>query len=146
MHGVECNIAEHLIRALELVQRDIDATAVQPHRLRFVSVPDGRDASDDRIFLAIEDGSYGSGGAACFGDDESTALASVADTAQDCLMEVTQQVWPICPDHDRGVWVRDLDGSPYAHGDGIAARSPTWWCDAGGGHSLSAIGSLRRRA
>jgi hypothetical protein len=137
---------EHLIHALEVVQRDVDATAAEPHRLHFVSVPSGREASDDRIFLATEDGSYWSGGSSCFGDDESTAQASVADTAQDCLMEVTHQVWPVCPDHERGIWVRVGDGSPYARGDGSAARSPRWWCDAGGGHPLSAIGSLRRRA
>jgi hypothetical protein len=146
MCGMERDYGEHLIHALELVQRDVDATAEEPHRMRFVSVPSGGDARDDRIFLAIEDGSYWSGGASCFGDDESTAQASVADTAQDCLMEVTHQVWPVCSDHDRGVQVRDFDGSPYAHGDGSAARSPTWWCDASGGHSVSAIGFLRRPA
>jgi hypothetical protein len=102
MRGMERDYGEHLIHALELVQRDIDATAEEPHRLRFVSVPSGGDASDDPIFLAIEDGSYWSGGSSCFGEDEPTARASVADTAQACLMEVTHQVWPLCPDHERG--------------------------------------------
>jgi hypothetical protein len=142
--GVERDFGEHLIHALELVQRDIDATAEEPHRLRFVSVPSGGDVTDDPIFLSIEDGSYWSGGSSCFGDDESSARASVAETAQDCLMDVTHQVWPLCPDHDRGLWVRDGD-EPYAQGDGTSARSPTWWCDAGGGHSVSAIGAMRRR-
>jgi hypothetical protein len=146
MCGMERDYGEHLIHALELVQRDVDATAVEPHRMHFVSVPGGGGASDDRIFLAIEDGSYWSGGSSCFGDDESTAVASVADTAQDCLIEVTGQVWPVCPDHDKGLAVRDSDGSAvHARADGAAARSPTWWCNAIGGHSVSAIGSLHRR-
>jgi hypothetical protein len=143
---MDSGYGEHLIRSLELVQRDIDATAEEPHRMHSVSLPSGSDASDDRIFLAIEDGSYWSGGSSCFGDDGSTALASVADTAQDCLMVVTHQLWPVCPDHDRGVQVRDFDGSLSALGDASAAGSPMWWCDAEGGHSLSNVGALRRRA
>jgi hypothetical protein len=146
MCGMERDYGEHLIHALELVQRDVDATAVEPHRMRFVSVPSGGDASDDRVFLAIEDGSYWSGGSSCFGNDESKALASVADTTQDCLIEVTRLVWSVCADHDKGLAVRDSDGSPYAHGDGTAPRSPTWWCNAIGGHSVSPMGSLHRRA
>jgi hypothetical protein len=58
VQGVERNLGEHLIRSLAVVQRDIDATAEEPHRMHFVPVPSGRDPSDDRIFLAIEDGSY----------------------------------------------------------------------------------------
>jgi hypothetical protein len=46
---MESDYGEHLIHALELVQRDIDATAEEPHRMHFVSLPSGSDASDDRI-------------------------------------------------------------------------------------------------
>jgi hypothetical protein len=146
MGTVHTDNNEVLTHALALVQRDIDATAEEPHTLHFVSLPKGAESSEELIFLAIENGSYWSGGTSCFDQDEETALASIADTAQDCLMEVTHQVWPICPDHDRGVQVRNSDGARYLDGDDNTAPSPTWWCDAGAGHSVSAIGTLSRRA
>lgn len=114
--------------------------------MHFVSIPSGGEISEDLLFLAIEDGSYWSGGSSCFGQDEATALASVADTAQDCLMDVSHQVWPICPEHDRGIWVRDSDGSRLLDEVGATRTSATWWCEGGDGHSVSSIGSLRRLA
>jgi hypothetical protein len=71
MHGMERNLGEQLIHVLELVQGDIDATAAEPHRRRSRTAPTGR--VDPRALVTMNQRHW-----------------SVADTAQDCLIEGTQ--------------------------------------------------------
>ena len=64
------------------------------------------------------------------GKDPLTALAAVADDAQDAVMHSISGAWPTCPVHRLGVHVRVRDGAAV------------WWCRTGGGHVVARIGEL----
>lgn len=123
---------DRLEAAMRAVQRDVDMSAEPRHRLRLVVVPDQAHAGEELAFIALEDGRYWSGGTQLDYVDEGTALASVAEATQDCLVEVLRQVWPLCPVHDAVLSVR-------------RGRTPTWWCAAGQGHEDAAVGSMHAR-
>jgi hypothetical protein len=109
-----------LEQALEVVKKDMRACGLPAtgHMQR-----QGRNA-----FAAIKD-RHGSG-TGCEpedGQDPLTALLVVADDAQDAVMHVIWGAWPVCPAHNRGTHVRDLD------------QVAVWWCQ-GGGHVAAPIG------
>jgi hypothetical protein len=64
------------------------------------------------------------------GKDPVTALAAVADDAQDAVMHSIWGAWPTCPAHRVGVHVRAHDGAAV------------WWCRSGGGHAVARVGQL----
>jgi hypothetical protein len=64
------------------------------------------------------------------GKDQVTALAAVADDAQEAVMLSICGVWPTCPVHHLGVHARAHDGAAV------------WWCRTGGGHAAARIGQL----
>jgi hypothetical protein len=79
-------------------------------------------------------GGYGSTGgiAPAAGRDALLALLSVADEAQDAVMEAQWATWPVCPAHQLGVHAREHDGAAV------------WWCTGGGGHVAAAVGQWRQ--
>ena len=64
------------------------------------------------------------------GKDPVTALAAVADDAQEAVMLSIGGAWPTCPVHHLGVHARAHDGAAV------------WWCRTGGGHAAARIGQL----
>ena len=63
------------------------------------------------------------------GKDPVTALAAVADDAQEAVMLSIRGAWPTCPEHRLGV---------HARADGAAV----WWCALDGGHVAAHVGQL----
>lgn len=59
-----------------------------------------------------------------------TALAAVADDAQEAVMLSIGAAWPTCPEHRLGVHARAHDGAAV------------WWCRADGGHAVARVGQL----
>jgi hypothetical protein len=64
------------------------------------------------------------------GKDPVTALAAVADDAQEAVMHSIWGAWPTCPEHRLGVHAR-------AHED-----AAVWWCRINGGHAAARVGQL----
>jgi hypothetical protein len=64
------------------------------------------------------------------GRDPVTALAAVADDAQDAVMHSIGGAWPTCPEHRLGVHARAHDGAAV------------WWCRIDGGHAAARVGLL----
>ncbi|MEV4802878.1 hypothetical protein AB0K18_22955 [Nonomuraea sp. NPDC049421] len=115
-----------LEEALAVVERDARATGVTG-TLR-LNVPDW----DPHGYARVEfRGAYqGNGMAPSTGSDPVGALADVADAAQEVIVEMIWRAWPVCPEHDRGLWVAHLD-------DTVA-----WRCTYGGAHLVAAVGEL----
>ncbi|MFI9585292.1 hypothetical protein ACIHCQ_26335 [Streptomyces sp. NPDC052236] len=68
-------------------------------------------------------------------DDPASALAIVADAAQETVTECLWQVWPLCAEHGLGMHPRDADGQL------------SWWCAGerlrrGPAHIRAAVGAL----
>ncbi len=64
------------------------------------------------------------------GRDPVTALAAVADDAQEAVMISICGAWPTCPEHRLGVHAR------VHHGAAV------WWCRIDGGHVAAYVGHL----
>ncbi|MGW2491391.1 hypothetical protein ACWCV9_29790 [Streptomyces sp. NPDC001606] len=65
-------------------------------------------------------------------DDLTTALTSLTILIQESLLELTWQVWPVCPRHGLGVHGAERDGEVV------------WWCAGNDGHVLAPVGELAR--
>jgi hypothetical protein len=120
-----------LTDALDRVNADMRATGL-PGTAHLV-IPEW---SERNAWVETWDGHRGSssGLSPGSGRDPVTALAEVADEAQDAVMEAIWAAWPVCPAHGIGV-------HPEVH-DGTAV----WWCKGAGGHSVTAIGAWGRHA
>jgi hypothetical protein len=115
-----------LTEALDFVNADIRATGL-PGTARLV-IPEW---SDRNAWVQTWDGHHGSSGgiAPGSGKDPVTALAAVADEAQDAVMESIWAAWPVCPAHQLGVHVEVRDGAVV------------WWCQGSGGHPVAPVGT-----
>ncbi|MET8864372.1 hypothetical protein ABZW11_15645 [Nonomuraea sp. NPDC004580] len=115
-----------LEEALAVVERDARATGVTG-TLR-LNVPDW----DPQGYARVEfRGAYqGNGMAPSTGSDPVGALAEVADAAQEVIVEMIWRAWPVCPEHDRGLWVAYQD------------ETVVWRCTYGGAHLVAAVGEL----
>jgi hypothetical protein len=58
------------------------------------------------------------------------ALADLAGYLQEHVAEALWRAWPVCPEHDMGLW-------PEVHGD-----AAVWWCRYRG-HPAAPVGQLR---
>ncbi|MFJ6986996.1 MULTISPECIES: hypothetical protein [unclassified Streptomyces] len=145
--------------ALAVVNRDLTATLPGHGPLILVTIPDGTRAEHaehaEHVYVAMPDGSWQGNPVneddVAEGDprepyDDTTALYAVADAAQETVMELLWQVWPICGEHRIGTHVRppgtDADGSPDG---GDPAGPPVWWCRGasdGDGHDVARVGEL----
>ncbi|MEU6244572.1 hypothetical protein [Streptomyces sp. NPDC047024] len=127
-------------KALEAVNRDLAATLPEHPPLVLMLLP-ALDADEpEQLDVALPDGSW-QGNAVHPEDttdnsgvpeptDPARLLARVADAAQETVMEMSWQVWPVCPYHKLGLHVR-------------TAEAVVWWCgDADGGHAAAEVGRL----
>lgn len=131
----------HLDAALALVNRDLAATLPdQPPLVLMVC--------DGQVYVAMSDGRWQGNGLSEPDGAADHALAFAADAAQETVMELLWQAWPVCPYHGMGTHSRpegtgvdwDWDG---AAGDG--SGRVVWWCRGHRGddcHDLAPVGEL----
>ncbi|MEW2131774.1 hypothetical protein [Streptomyces sp. NPDC005435] len=130
-------------KALEAVNRDLAATLPEHPPLVLMVEPAHEAGEPERLYVALPDGrrqgnpvhpddvTYDSG--APEPADPADLLTRTADAAQETVMEMAWQVWPVCPAHKLGAHVRS------------DAEAVTWWCPGGteaGGHHVSRVGEL----
>ncbi len=79
-------------------------------------------------------------------DDEATVLTVVAEAAQETVMELLWQVWPVCWEHKLGVHPRPPGTAADWYGGATdAAGAPVWWCRGGRDgacHDVAPVGEL----
>ncbi|WP_344612516.1 hypothetical protein [Dactylosporangium salmoneum] len=126
-----------LVRAVVIVQRDVDASEV-PAQIHLELV--GKDGCRDAYHVALASGEFWAGTTGLSGEDESVSIYEVADGVQDLLAEVLRVPWPLCPWHQNvlrlGMLRADVEGQRPGR------EFPYWLCPASGGHVVSAVGSL----
>ena len=114
-----------LERALEIVKADLRASGL-PDAVRLWTWEGSSNVGVD----AWAGNSTSGGIFPQEGKDPVTAMAAVADDAQDAVMHSICAAWPTCPVHRRGGHVRVHDGAVV------------WWCQADGGHAIARVGQL----
>ncbi|MFI6921941.1 hypothetical protein ACIBIZ_18510 [Nonomuraea spiralis] len=115
-----------LVQALEIVERDVRTSGISG-TLRLATYDwDIR----GHAWVEYQGLFHGNGIPPDTRDGVEDALAEVADTVQETIMELTWKVWPVCTSHDRGVYVRSERGTVV------------WWCTGDGGHTLAPVGQL----
>jgi len=125
-------------RALVLLNRDLAATLPEQEPLQLLALPTHPFGGDDapNIYVAMADGGWH--GNCLFpesADDDSLALAVIADAAQESVTECLWQAWPLCDEHGLGMHPRAADGQL------------SWWCAGvrsrpGTDHIRAAVGAL----
>ncbi|RZU34936.1 hypothetical protein EV284_4538 [Streptomyces sp. BK022] len=111
--------------ALEAVNRDLAATLPEAGPMRLLWTPSDDEDIPDQYHAALPDGRW-------HGYTTDPA-AGIAEAAQETVQAVLWQVWPLCPEHRTGV-----------HSGVGAGERDVWWCRAGEGHELCAVGELAR--
>ncbi|GGV00698.1 hypothetical protein GCM10010260_41590 [Streptomyces filipinensis] len=122
--------------ALAAVNRDLAATLPEQRPLCLVAYPGWERAPDEteRVHVALANGdAHGD----CLWPEPSAAgaLRAVAEAAQDTVMELLWQAWPVCTLHGLGMHVTEDAGRP------------SWWCAGGSrpgdpAHVRAAIGEM----
>jgi hypothetical protein len=106
----------------------------------YVAMPDGRWQGNAVNAVDLEEGDPPEP------DDAMTALTLVAEAAQETIMELLWQVWPICREHKIGVHVRPAGtADDWCGGEADASDPVVWWCRGrrdGTGHDVSLVGEL----
>ncbi|WP_052423086.1 hypothetical protein [Nonomuraea candida] len=115
-----------LEQALAVVERDARATKVTG-TLR-LTIPDWDPDGPARV--EFRGAFQGNGIEPAEGRDAQEALATVADAAQEVIVEMLWRAWPVCPVHDRGLRAELLGG--------VAV----WRCSAAGAHQVARVGEL----
>ncbi|MFJ3510952.1 hypothetical protein [Streptomyces luteogriseus] len=124
-------------QALALLNRDLAVTLPQLEPLRLLALPSHDADEPESVYIAMADGEWHGN---CLDpnsqDSLATALASVADAAQETVMELSWQVWPLCPEHGLGM-----------HPMEDAQERLFWWCAGerlrrGPAHVHAAVGAL----
>ncbi|MET9385163.1 hypothetical protein ABZY09_29855 [Streptomyces sp. NPDC002928] len=109
--------------ALAVVNRDLAAALPEQGDLRLIALPSWEEGEPENVYVALPDGRWH--GNELGNDSAATpldALITVAEAAQETVIECLWRVWPVCTEHDLGMHPREEDGRPV------------WWC-AGGGRS-----------
>ncbi|MFF3445414.1 hypothetical protein [Streptosporangium sp. NPDC002721] len=119
--ALEPDLLVQLEEDLKVVERDVRAAGITG-TLRMV-VPDWDPMG--MAWVEFEGICQGNGIRAGTGP-----LWSVADAAQEVVMEVIWRTWPVCPVHDRGLHADSEDG--------IAV----WRCTGDGTHTVAPVGEL----
>lgn len=129
--------------ALDTVNRDVVATL--PDQSPLVLMVCGEDADEQQIYVALSDGRWQGAGLSEPDDDDFDPLDAVADAAQETVMELLWQVWPLCPFHRMGTHVRpEGTKADWEWGKGTGPRL-VWWCRGHHGddcHDLAPVGEL----
>lgn len=142
-----------------MVNRDLVATLPGQDALILMDAPPWRllpsDGIGRQIYVAMPDGRWhGNPVNACDlqegdppePDDATTVLALVADAAQETIVELLRQVWPLCREHRIGMHPRPAGTADDRYqGETHAADPPVWWCRGsrdGKCHDVSLVGEL----
>ncbi|MER5479725.1 hypothetical protein ABT026_22560 [Streptomyces sp. NPDC002734] len=149
--------------ALAVVNRDLSATLPGQDELVLVVAPsggppgpDGRDQKD--VYVALLDGRW-HGDRVNAGDpeagdppepeDPSTALAVVAEAAQETVMELLRKVWPTCPEHRTGLHSRPAGTTDAEETRAAGVTGPPVRRCGGGrdgeSHDVAVVGELAAR-
>ncbi|MET7486345.1 hypothetical protein [Streptomyces sp. NPDC005538] len=122
--------------ALAIVNRDLAATLPDQRPLVLM-------VCDEKVYVAMADGCWQGNGITEADADSSHVLGYVADAAQETVMELLWQVWPVCPFHKVGTHSRP-EGTT-ADWEGETGEGAVWWCRGHHGddcHDLAQVGEL----
>jgi hypothetical protein len=121
--------------ALDIVQRDLDATGYGHYRMR-AHLGRGWPA---RIFPAFPDGSYWGGAEGRAREEHGNdLLLSAAGLVSDTIKEVREIEWPACAAHDRDPGTSIWDGDEPV----TLIKKAAWWRCTRAGHPLAPVGQL----
>ncbi|MFF9476271.1 hypothetical protein ACF1E9_27080 [Streptomyces roseolus] len=124
-------------QALALVNRDLAVTLPQLEPLRLLALPSWDSEEPEYVYVAMANGEWhGNHLDPDSQDGLASALASVADAAQETVMELLWQVWPLCPEHGLGMHLTE-----------DAQERLSWQCAGersrrGPAHIHAAVGAL----
>ncbi|MFE2016067.1 hypothetical protein [Streptomyces sp. NPDC059491] len=122
--------------ALALLNQDLAATLPDQEPLRLMALPPYAEGEPEAVHVSLANGEWhGNSLPPEAADDPATALEAIAEAAQDTLVELLWQAWPLCPEHDLGMHPRPVDGRL------------SWWCAGerlrrGPSHLRAAVGEL----
>lgn len=123
-------------RSLALLNRDLAVTLPEQEPLQLLALPPYDADEPENVYVALANcewhGNYLYPDSA---DDPASALAIVADAAQETVTERLWKAWPLCAEHGLGMHPRDVDGQL------------SWWCAGerlrrGPAHIRAAVGVL----
>ncbi|QLJ06366.1 hypothetical protein HZZ00_18245 [Streptomyces sp. NEAU-sy36] len=123
-------------RALAFLDRDLAVPLPEQEPLQLLAIPPHDVDEPENVYVALANGQWhGNHLYPDSADDPVSALAIVADAAQDTVTECLWQAWPLCAEHGLGMHVRDADGQL------------SWWCAGersrrGPAHIRAAVGAL----
>lgn len=124
-------------QALTLLNRDLAATLPEEAPLQLLASPSYDAGEPENVYVARANGEWHGN---CLYpesvDDPASALASVAEAAQDTVMELLWQAWPVCAEHGLGMHPQDADDGQFS-----------WRCAGerlrrGPAHFPAAVGAL----
>jgi len=124
-------------QALALLNRDLAATLPRQGPLRLLALPSYDENEPEYVYVATADGEWhGNHLAPHTQAGFASALATVADAAQETVTERLWQAWPLCSEHNLGMHLRE-----------DAEERLSWWCAGerlrhGPGHIHAAVGAL----
>jgi hypothetical protein len=123
-------------RALALLNRDLAVTLPEQEPLQLLALPPYDADEPENVYVALANGEWhGNYLYPDSADDPASALAIVADAAQETVTERLWQAWPLCTEHGLGMHPRDEDAQL------------SWWCAGerlrrGPAHIRAAVGAL----
>jgi hypothetical protein len=120
--------------AVDIVQRDLDATGHGQYRMR---ARFGR-GWPAMVYPAMPDGSYWGGSEGMpRGEDGAGLLAIAAQLVSDTLKEIPEVEWPVCAIHG------GHPGSIWSGEDSVELiQNVAWWRCTNTGHRLTPVGQL----
>ncbi|MFC9387211.1 hypothetical protein [Streptomyces venezuelae] len=123
--------------ALALLNRDLAVTLPQLEPLQLLALPSYDADEPENVYVAMANGEWhGNSLDPTSQDNLASALASVADAAQETVMELQWQAWPLCPEHGLGMHPRENPEEQLS-----------WWCAGprpprGPAHIHAPVGAL----
>jgi hypothetical protein len=120
--------------ALALLNRDVAATLPEHRPLRLMAQR-WEEGGPEHVYVALDNGEWwGQPLSSDPADTPRSALAAVAEGAQDTVAECLWRAWPICAEHDLGMHLDEADGRPVWRCAGRPGRDPE--------HVRAAVGEL----
>ncbi|MFI6402843.1 hypothetical protein [Streptomyces sp. NPDC050548] len=133
-----------LSAALVAVNRDF--AAIFPDREPLVLMVWGGDEDlGTQVYVALADGTSQGNGLSEPEDADADPLVHVADAAQETVVELLWQAWPVCPFHKLGTHPRpEGTTADWEYGESWGP-GVVWWCrgyHGGDCHDLASVGEL----
>jgi hypothetical protein len=98
-------------RALALLNRDLAVTLPEQEPLRLLALPPYEADDQENVYVALGKGEWHGN---CLypdsADDPASALAMVAEAAQETVTAGLWQAWPLCAEHGVGMHPREAGG------------------------------------